>query len=65
MKKLLFVVLLAVASITVYAQPRAIGARLGGFDGISYQHSFGESNMLEVIYKDDRAQETTDFLPWE
>ncbi len=48
MKKLLFVVLLAVASITVYAQPRAIGARLGGFDGISYQHSFGESNMLEV-----------------
>ena len=48
MKKILFVAVLALASVMAYAQPRAIGARLGGFDGISYQHGFGDSNMLEV-----------------
>ena len=31
-----------------YAQPRAIGLRLGEFDGVSYQHGFGDSNMLEI-----------------
>ena len=48
MKKLLFVTVLALVSVMVYAQPRAIGARVGGFDGVSYQHGFGNSNMLEV-----------------
>ena len=48
MKKILFVAVLALASVMAYAQPRAIGARLGAFDGISYQHSLGESNMLEI-----------------
>ena len=48
MKKYLFVALLAVASIAAYAQPRAIGANLGSNIGFSYQHSFGESNMLDV-----------------
>lgn len=47
MKKLLFIAILALASITAYAQPRAIGARLGAFDGFSYEHSLGQ-NMLEV-----------------
>ncbi len=48
MKKLLFVAVLALASITAYAQPRAIGANLGGSLGFSYQHGFGEANMLDV-----------------
>ena len=48
MKKLFFIAILACASMMAYAQPRAIGGRLGGFDGFSYQHGFGESNMLEV-----------------
>ena len=48
MKKYLFVALLAVASIAAYAQPRAIGANLGGSLGFSYQHGFGEANMLDV-----------------
>ena len=48
MKKYLFVAILALASVMAYAQPRAIGGRLGGFDGVSYQHGFGDSNMLEV-----------------
>ena len=48
MKKLLFVALLAIASITAYAQPRAIGANLGAWSSFSYQHGFGESNMLDV-----------------
>lgn len=48
MKKYLLIALLAVASICAYAQPRAIGANLGGSLGFSYQHGFGESNMLDV-----------------
>jgi len=48
MKKILFVAVLAMASIMAYSQPRAIGANLGGSIGFSYQHSFGESNMLDV-----------------
>ena len=48
MKKLLFVAVLAMASIMAYAQPRAIGANLGGSLGFSYQHGFGEANMLDV-----------------
>jgi hypothetical protein len=48
MKKILFVALLAVASLAAYAQPRAIGANLGYGIGFSYQHGFGEANMLDV-----------------
>lgn len=48
MKKILFVAILAVASVMAYAQPRAIGGRLGEFDGFSYEHGFGDSNMLEI-----------------
>jgi len=54
MKKLLFVAVLALASITAYAQPRAIGANLGGNFGVSYQHGFGEANMLDVAV----------YVPW-
>ncbi len=54
MKKFLFVVLLAAASITAYAQPRAIGANLGANFGFSYQHGFGEANMLDVAV----------YVPW-
>ena len=48
MKKILFVAVLAMASIMAYAQPRAVGARLGYGAEFSYQHGFGESNMLEL-----------------
>ena len=49
MKKLLFVAILAVAGIAAaVAQPRAIGLNLGTGNGISYQHSLGEANMLDV-----------------
>ena len=48
MKKFLFVAVLAFASVMAYAQPRAIGVRLGEFDGVSYQHGFGDNNMLEI-----------------
>ena len=48
MKKILFVAVLAFASVMAYAQPRAIGLRLGEFDGVSYQHGIGDSNMLET-----------------
>ena len=48
MKKFLFVAILALASVMAYAQPRAIGARLGYGAEVSYQHGFGDANMLEV-----------------
>lgn len=48
MKKYLFLAMLVVASVMAYAQPRAIGGNLGSGVGFSYQHSFGESNMLDV-----------------
>lgn len=48
MKKILFAAVLVFASVMAYAQPRAIGVRLGEFDGVSYQHGFGESSMLEI-----------------
>jgi len=48
MKKILFVAVLAFASVMAYAQPRAIGGRLGAFNGVSYEHSLGENNMLEI-----------------
>ncbi|MBQ9603723.1 MAG: hypothetical protein IJR42_07975 [Paludibacteraceae bacterium] len=48
MKKILLIAVLAVASLAAYAQPRAIGANLGSGLGFSYQHGFGETNMLDV-----------------
>ena len=49
MKKILLIAVMAIACAAfVNAQPRAIGGRLGEFNGVSYQHSLGESNMLEV-----------------
>jgi len=48
MRKILLIAVLAVASLAAYAQPRAIGGRLGGFNGVSYQHSLGENNMIEI-----------------
>ncbi len=48
MKKYLLIAVLAVASLAAYAQPRAIGANLGSGLGFSYQHGFGETNMLDV-----------------
>ena len=54
MKKYLFVAVLALASVMAYAQPRAIGANIGANFGFSYQHGFGDANMLDVAV----------FCPW-
>ncbi len=49
MKKYLLVAVMAIVSVAyVNAQPRAIGANLGSDLGFSYQHGFGEKNMLDV-----------------
>ena len=49
MKKSLLIALFAIACGTMaYAQPRAIGGNLGYGVGFSYQHGFGEANMLDV-----------------
>ena len=48
MKKYLLIAVLAVASLVAYAQPRAIGGRLGAFNGVSYEHGIGENNMIEI-----------------
>lgn len=49
MKKYLLIAVMAIASVAyAAAQPRAIGANLGGSLGFSYQHGFGEANMLDV-----------------
>lgn len=51
MKRLL--VLVAVISafvVTVSAQPRAIGGRLGYGVEVSYQHGFGDKNMLQLDF---------------
>lgn len=47
MKKYLLIAILAVASVCAYAQPRAIGVRLGYGAEVSYEHPFGQ-NMLSV-----------------
>lgn len=49
MKKLFALAVLAVASISfAVAQPRAIGGNIGwGFD-VSYQHSLGAANMVDL-----------------
>lgn len=49
MKKTLLIAFAAIFCATLaYAQPRAIGANLGSGAGFSYQHGFGEKNMLDV-----------------
>ena len=49
MKKSLLIALFALVCGTMaYAQPRAIGVNLGGGAGFSYQHGFGEANMLDI-----------------
>lgn len=49
MKKLLLVAILAVAGIAAaVAQPRAIGVNLGYGLDVSYQHSLGEANMIDL-----------------
>ena len=48
MRKVLLIAVLAVASLVAYAQPRAIGGRLGAFNGVSYEHGLGENNMIEI-----------------
>ncbi|MCQ2343038.1 MAG: hypothetical protein MJZ75_06090 [Paludibacteraceae bacterium] len=49
MKKILLLSALFVAGVvTAVAQPRAIGANLGSGLGFSYQHGFGDKNMLDV-----------------
>jgi len=49
MKKILILVTIFFATCIVsLAQPRTIGARVGWGVGASYQHGFGEKNMLQV-----------------
>ena len=40
--------MLVSAAAVVSAQPRSIGINLGPWTSFSYQHGFGESNMLDV-----------------
>ena len=48
MKKYLFVAILAVISVMAYAQPRAIGGRLGYGAEFSYEHTMDEKNMVSL-----------------
>jgi len=48
MKKILFVAVLALASVMAYAQPRAIGGRLGYGAEFSYEHTVGAGNMVTL-----------------
>ncbi|MBR1426796.1 MAG: hypothetical protein IJ581_05025 [Paludibacteraceae bacterium] len=49
MKKVFLIACMALASLTVaLAQPRAVGVNIGPWSSLSYQHGFGESNMLDV-----------------
>lgn len=48
-KSILMAALMAVLCIgSAVAQPRAVGVNLGYGLGLSYQHGFGETNMLDV-----------------
>ena len=77
MKKLLLVAILAVAGIAAaVAQPRAIGVNLGYGLDVSYQHSLGEANMIDLsvnvpFFNGIGAQATYDWvnpfgtaIPW-
>ncbi len=49
MKKIALLFVFAVAMATAaFAQPRAVGLRIGYGAEASYQHSMGENNMIEV-----------------
>lgn len=49
MKKYILIAILAIAGFTsVAAQPRAIGVNLGYGIDVSYQHSIGEANMVDM-----------------
>ena len=48
MKKILLIAVLAVASLAAYAQPRSVGVNLGAWSSFSYQHGFGQKNMLDL-----------------
>ena len=49
MKKIILIAIMAVAGFAaVVAQPRAIGVNLGYGVDVSYQHSIGESNMIDL-----------------
>lgn len=49
MKKLLLIAIMAVAGIAAaVAQPRAIGANIGYGLDVSYQHSLGAANMIDL-----------------
>lgn len=49
MKKILLLAVMAVASISLaVAQPRAVGVNLGYGGDLSYQHSLGEANMIDL-----------------
>ena len=48
-KSIILVAILAIVSVgSVIAQPRAIGANIGYGIDLSYQHSLGEANMIDV-----------------
>ena len=47
MKKFFVIAVLAVASLAAYAQPRAIGVRLGYGAEVSYEHQLGQ-NMISL-----------------
>ena len=48
-KKILCAALLLVSTAAVVsAQPRSVGLNLGPWTSLSYQHGFGEANMLDV-----------------
>lgn len=47
-KGLLAALLLFFAATAAYAQPRAIGGRLGSGVEVSYQHGLGSANMVQV-----------------
>lgn len=48
MKKYLLIAVLAVASLAAYAQPRAIGGRLGYGAEFSYEHTMDTQNMISL-----------------
>ena len=48
-KSIILVAILAIVSVgSAIAQPRAIGANIGYGIDLSYQHSLGEANMIDV-----------------
>ena len=48
-KSIILVAILAIVSVgSAIAQPRAIGANLGYGIDLSYQHSIGEANMIDL-----------------